>query len=117
MVTRFEIVLEHDDTFFFQLRTADGEVVLRSLGSNSKIMTQNEILHLRKAILDDSHLVAHVSEDGAHFLIIKDDDGSVLARSSRTKSKVELDALTKTILDAASSPMIDLTKKHRSHAN
>ena len=25
MVTRFEVVLMHDDTFFFQLRTADGE--------------------------------------------------------------------------------------------
>lgn len=116
MVTRFELVLEHEDTFIFQLRTKDGDVVLRGLGSNSKIMTQNELLHLRRAVKDDSHLVPHVDNDGSHFLIIKDSDGSVLARSSMVKSKPELDSLTEFILGAIDSSMIDLTK-HRSHAS
>ncbi len=113
MVTRFELVLEHEDTFIFQLRTEDGDIVLRGLGSNSKIMTQNELLHLRRAAKDVARLVPHVGSDGSHFLIIKDDDGSVLARSSKTKSKPELDAMTEFILQATDSPMIDLTKRRR----
>lgn len=117
MATRFEVVLEHDDTFFFQLRTADGNVALRSLASNSKIMTQNEILHLRKAMQDESLLVPHVGADDSHFLVIKDQDGSVLARSSKTRSAAELKELTQTIRDASHSPIIDLTKKHRVQAN
>ena len=117
MATRFEVVLEHDDTFFFQLRTADGNVALRSLASNSKIMTQNEILHLRRALQDASLLVPHVSADGSHFLIIKDRNGSVLARSSPTNSRQALDDLMQTVQEAASSPVIDLTKKHRPHAS
>ena len=116
MATRFELVLEHEDTFIFQLRTSDGDIALRGLGSNSKIMTQNELLHLRKAVKESSHLVAHVGSDDSHFLIVKDDDGSVLARSSKTKSKLELDALAEFISKAAESPMIDLTKR-RSRAS
>tara|TARA_R110002072_G_scaffold4174_5_gene29510 strand:- start:13350 stop:13706 length:357 start_codon:yes stop_codon:yes gene_type:complete len=118
MVTRFELVHEHND-YIFQLRTKDGDVVLRGLGSDSKIMTQNELLHLRRAVKDESHLVPHVSDDGSHFLIIKDSDGSVLARSSKTNSKSEFEALTKVIVDAIDAPIIDLTKanKHRAQAH
>ena len=116
MATRFELVLEHEDTFIFQLRTNDGDIVLRGLGSNSKIMTQNELLHLRKAVKDNSQLVPHVGSDDSHFLIIKDGDGSVLARSSKMKSKPELDRLTEFIMEAADSPIIDLTKR-RLHAS
>jgi len=116
MATRFEIVHEHD-TFLFQLRTADGEVVLRSLGSPSKIMTQNEILHLRSAIRDESHFVPHVADDGTHFLVLKDKDGSVLAKTDHVGSAAVLDQLKETIIAAGAAPMIDLTKKHRSHAS
>lgn len=117
MVTRLEVVLEHDDTFFFQLRTVDGDVVLRSLGSPSKIMTQNEILHLRSAIRDDSHWIPHEADDGSHFFVLKDKDGSVLAKSSRTKTAEELEQLKQVIVAAGGAPMIDLTKKHGTHAH
>jgi len=118
MVTRFEVVLEHDDTFFFQLRTADGEVVLRSLGSPSKIMTQNELLHLRTAIRDDSRWINHEARDGSHFVVIKDKDGSVLARSYQTKSPRELDEAKRLIVDAGTAPVVDLSRRRRRlHAN
>ena len=52
-------------------------------------------------------------------MIIKDSDGSVLARSSKTNSKSEFEALTKVIVDAIDAPIIDLTKvnKHRAQAH
>lgn len=117
MVTRIEVVLEHDDAFFFQIRTADGDVVLRSLGSPSKIMTQNEILHLRSAVRNDSHWIPHEADDGSHFFVLKDKDGSVLAKTSRAKSADELEQLKQIIVAAGSAPMLDLTKQHNSHTH
>ncbi|MFN3241733.1 MAG: hypothetical protein ACE37K_09500 [Planctomycetota bacterium] len=116
MANRFEVVLEHDDTFLFQLRTKDGDVVLRGLGSPSKIMTQNEILHLRNSLRDDARRVPHESADGEHFLVIKDRDGSVLAKSPRVASKEALEGLEQRILDACGAPIVDLTKRSRSAA-
>ncbi|MCK5942119.1 MAG: hypothetical protein KAI24_09135 [Planctomycetes bacterium] len=116
MANRFEVVLEHDDTFFFQLRHKDGDIVLRGLGSPSKIMTQNEILHLRNSLREETRRVPHVSDDGEHFLVIKDHDGTVLAKSPRVATKAALDQLEHRILEVAGAPIVDLTKKHGTHA-
>lgn len=112
MATRFEIVREHDE-FCFLLRTDDGEVILRGLGSPSKVMTQNEILHLRKSLRDDSHMVPHEDESGRRFVVVKDDDGSVLARSAKVDSEDELLSLERRMIDAATAPMIDLARTPR----
>lgn len=110
MATRYEVLLEHGDTFYFQLRTDDGRVILKSLGSSSKIMTQNEILHLRNSLRDASRLVSHDAE-GKHFLVVKDRNGAVLARSPRVDTSGELRELTQEITDAATAPIVDLSKR------
>lgn len=116
MATRYEIV--HDnDAFHFQLRLADGDVVLRGLDSTSKIMVQNEILHLRNALRDDSGMVPHQDEQGRHFVIVKDRDGTVLARSKRVADEAALEALTEVLLGAAHAAIIDLAKSRRTTAS
>jgi hypothetical protein len=115
MATRFEIVLKHGRLFYLQLRIANGEVVLHGLSSTSKIMTQNEILRLRKAVEDDTRFVPHANDDGTNFLIIKHTDGTVLAKSVARPSLAELDELALTIRAAANAPMIDLSKQQRSN--
>lgn len=112
MATRYEIVHDHD-AFFFQLRMADGDVVLRGLDSPSKIMVQNEILHLRNALRDDSRLVPHDGDDGERFVVVKDRDGSVLARSKRVDGDAALRELVDDLLGAAHAPIIDLARPRR----
>ncbi|MEO6593461.1 MAG: hypothetical protein ABIP94_01765 [Planctomycetota bacterium] len=115
MATRFELVLETGGKFHFLLRSPDGEVLLRSLAGDSKIMAQNELLHARNALRDDARLVPHEGEDGSRFLIVKDRDGSVLARSPKVNTAAELHALTEQIRHAGQgAPVIDLTKR-RAH--
>jgi hypothetical protein len=117
MANRLELVAEHDQVFF-QLRTAGGEVLLKSLGSRSKIMTQNEILHLRRALQDPSHLVNHQAADGSHFLVIKDKDGSVLAKSPHVSSLQTLQELTHQVIALCpSAPIVDLTKRVHVHGS
>jgi hypothetical protein len=111
MVARFEISQDTDGRFHFQLRASDGSVLLNSLPGDSKIMAQNEILHARNAVRDPERIVPHHAQDG-HFLVLKDRDGSVLARSPRVDSAAALDALAVQIRDAASAAgLVDTTKR------
>lgn len=111
MATRFELVVEGDKTFF-QLLDKDGHLLLRSLGSSSKIMTQNEIQHLRRTLSDPSHMVPHDSPDGSRFVVVKDHDGTVLARSPHVRDAAALQALTDQVMAIfATAPIIDRTKR------
>ncbi|MFY9343032.1 MAG: hypothetical protein WAT39_11115 [Planctomycetota bacterium] len=111
MANRFELVLERDK-FTFYLRTSDGLTLLTGLGSTSRIMTQNEIAHVRESLRDPTHLVPHRGADGSHFVTVKDKDGSVLAKSPHVGSAALLDELTQRILSLApSAMMVDTTKR------
>lgn len=111
MANRFELVVDHDK-FNFLLRTGDGLTLLQGLGSSSRIMTQNEIAHVRRALTDALHLVAHRADDGTHFVTVKDTDGTVLARSPHVGSEALLGELTQRILSIApTAPIVDLSKR------
>jgi len=113
MATRFELVIDHDRTFF-QLVNKDGQTLLRSLGSTSKIMTQNEIQHLRRALRDPSHLVPHESQDGSRFVVVKEDNGTVVARSPHVPDAAALQALIDDVMaSVATAPIIDRTKRQQ----
>ena len=113
--TRFEIV--HDrDQLTFHLRTTEGQTLLSGLASDSKIMLQNEILHARKALRDPSHIVKHHGADGSHWIVVKDLDGSVLAKSPHVPSETALDEVIQRVLAvAATAPILDMTKRAHAH--
>ena len=105
--TRFELVSDHDH-LTFNLRTAEGQVLLTGLGAKSKIMVQNEVLHARQSIRAGDQFVPHVDHDGKHFVVLKDKDGAVLARSAHVASKEGLDAIVARInAIAADAPLLD----------
>ena len=112
MATRFEVTHEAGQ-FLFVLRGADNSVLLRGLPGDSKIMVQNEILHLRRALGDPTRVVAH-GDGSAHFGVIKDNDGSVLAKSPHLTTREALDELLATVRRVAvAAPTIDLAKRAR----
>lgn len=112
MATRFEIVLTDGGSYLFQLRNQSGEVLLKGAEKASKIMVQNGILHLRGRLRDPSSFEPHTNVDGSSFVVVRDNDGSALARSRRAPSDDDRTALEQTLIAAAGAPMIDLTK-HR----
>lgn len=115
MATRFELVAE-DDQVHFQLRGADGSVLVKDVGGSSgRIGAQNGILHLRRAVQDPTHMVEHRGKDGSRFLVIKEANGDVIARSAHVDSPERLAALAREIpIAAANAPIIDLTRQRRS---
>lgn len=112
MATRFELVSEQDKVCF-QMRGADGQVLLHGVGGGGKITVQNEILHLRRALQAPAHLIPHQTRDGAHFFVVKEDGGNVLARSAPVPTPARLAELANAIVAGAKAPIVDLTRHPR----
>ena len=112
MAARFEIVQAPEGKFLFQLRGTDGSVLLNGLTCDSKIMAQNEVLHARNSLRDDTRLVEHSADDGTSFFVIKDRNGSAIARSAHVGSSNELAALIELVRSTAQhAPLVDLAKR------
>lgn len=117
MAARYEVVLDDDGRFRFQLLSADGEVLLTSLPEGSKIMVQNSVLNARNSVRDPDRMVAHEAEDGTHFGVLKDRHGEALARTPRVASPQALDQLLERLTAAgANAPLVDRTKRREQTA-
>lgn len=112
MAVRFELVVDPSGKFHFQLRAPDGGVLLQGLSCDSRIMAQNEVLHTRNSLQDEARVIGHVADDGTRFVVVKDQDGTVLARSPHVGSQTLLEELLAKIRNAAvSAPLVDLSKR------
>lgn len=111
MVTRFELNQDDAGRFGFVLRHQDGEVLLAGLMGDSKVMAQNDVLHARSAIREASRFVPHQGSDGSHFAVLKDKDGSVLARTRHFDSASTLQDAIASIAACVDAPLLDLTRR------
>lgn len=112
MSTHFELLTDDRSRVSFYLYGDDGEVLLRGLPCRGKIDAQTEVMHTRQSLAESEHLVPHVDESGRHFVVLKDDDGTVLARSRHVATPDDLEALIGEVaLAGAEAPIIDKTRR------
>lgn len=117
MSIRFELVQDPNSKFHFQLRAEDGSVMLLGLPCDNKLAAQNELQHTRSSLRLPERVVEHTGHDQTKFIVIKDEDGSVLARSPHVPSASQLTVLVESIRGAASgAPLVDLCKRRISAA-
>jgi len=117
MKDRFEVVQDPNGRFSFQLRAADGATLLSSLACDSKIMAQSDLLHTRNSLRDNDRVIEHQADDGTRFVVIKDRNGAVLARSPHVDPTAPFAAMLDRIRSAAQgAPLVDLTKRKHSAA-
>lgn len=117
MSIRFELVQDPGHKFHFQLRAEDGSVMLQGLPCDNKLAAQNELQHTRSSLRQPERVVEHTANDQSRFLVVKDEDGSVLARSQHVPSATLLDKLADAIRTAAAgAPLVDLCKRRISAA-
>jgi hypothetical protein len=110
MTTRFELLCDEQGRISFCLVGDDG-VLLQGLPCRGKVAAQTEIMHTREFLRTPDHLVPHESQQGEHFVVVKNDDGDVLARSRRVGSAGELAELVEVIRNTGvDATIIDQTR-------
>ena len=115
MNARFELICDDSDRIHFRLLDTEGHPLLTGGPTNGKITAQNEVLHARSAIKDERFLPQ--SDNGKHYVILQDKDGSDLAKSCKVDSEAEIPALLTAIRECgAAMAIIDHTKKRRSRS-
>ena len=109
MSTRFELVTDDHGRVSFSLVDSDGDVLLQGLPCRGKIAAQTEVMHTRDSLRGPDQLIPHEDESGNHFVVLKDDEGSVLGRS-RHVAEAELRGLVDQICTAGpGAAIIDYT--------
>lgn len=112
MSTRFELLCDELGRVSFCLVGNDGKVLLQGLPCRGKIDAQAEIMHTRESLRSPDHLVPHRSQEGEHFVVLKDQEGAVLARSPRVRNENTLRAMVQSICTKGVDAMIvDQTRR------
>ena len=106
MNARFELIKDGTDRVRFRLLGTEGELLLAGLPCRGKIAAQNEVVHARRSITAGDHFVPHTDKNGKHFVVLKDDDGTVLGRSRVVAREDDLSMLIERIVEYAESANI-----------
>ncbi len=116
MVARFEVVLDHEGMFHFQLRAPEGDLLLAGSPDKSKIMVQNAVLNARNSLRDPDRVAVRKAADGSHVAEFRDRNGKALATSAHAATAEELATLLERIrAHGASAPLVDRTKIKPEH--
>lgn len=111
MSTRFELLTDDRGRIFYCLVDNDGEVLLQGLPCRGKIDAQTEVMHARE-LLSSERLVPHEDKEGRHFVVLKDEEGTVLGRSRHVETERELGAMIDEICAAGPrAAVIDHTRR------
>ncbi len=112
MASRFEIILDTAGKYYFHLRGPDGGALLASHAFDSKIMAQSAVMNARSALKDETRVLKQQGDDGKHCLIVRDKDGTMLARSPGVAGEPDLEPLCEAIRGVGIvAPVVDLTKR------
>lgn len=109
MSTRFNLVADDRGRISFCLVGDDDQVLLQGLPCRGKIDAQTEVMHTREVLRAD-HLVPHEDDGGNHFVVLKDDDGNVLARSPHVAAAALPTMVQKICDNGPSAAIIDRTR-------
>ncbi len=108
MSAKFEIVQDDHGRFCFRLIDADETMLLTGLPNSGKIAVQGDVQRTRQSIRAADRFHPHTAHDGSLFAVLKDKNGSVLARSRVVAQQPELDGLLQRIgAIAGDAPLLD----------
>jgi uncharacterized protein YegP (UPF0339 family) len=106
MRTKFELISDEQGHCGFVLKADDGSTLLRGVAAAGRSTVQTEIAHVRKAVKDVHLFVPHRADDGA-FVVLKDRDGSVLAKTPHVPPAHLLGMVQKIRYEAPEAPVFE----------
>jgi len=106
MSTRFNLLCDEQGRISFCLVDGEGDVLLQGLPCRGKVAAQTEIMRTRKSLRAPDQLIPHESQAGEHFVVVKNNDGDVIARSRRVGTPGELAQLVEVIRSTGADAVI-----------
>ena len=87
MAAEYELKKTSDDQFMFNLKAANGEVILTSERYKAKASATNGIDSVKRNSPSDSHYDRRTAEDDSPYFVLKARNGEVIGKSEMYSSK------------------------------
>ncbi|MDX1569177.1 MAG: YegP family protein [Xanthomonadales bacterium] len=87
MAGKYRLYTGNNGKFYFQLKAANGQVILQSQGYASKSSANNGIQSVQKNCGSDDRYERKVAKDGQHYFVLKASNGQVIGSSEMYKQQ------------------------------
>ncbi|HOT01202.1 MAG TPA: YegP family protein [Acidobacteriota bacterium] len=91
MAAKFELKKSKSGQFTFNLKAANGQVILTSELYNTKPAAENGIASVQKNAAYDDRYERKVAKDGQHFFVLKAANLQVIGKSELYKSAASME--------------------------
>ena len=110
MAGKFEITKGKDGKFYFNLKAANGQIVLASQGYKAKTDCKNSIESVRKNAGNTGRFEVKTSSNGKSYFVLNASNGQVIGKSQMYKSESGCSNGMKSVADnAADASIVDNT--------
>jgi len=91
MAAKFDLKMSKNGRFTFNLKAANGQVILTSEIYNTKAAAENGIASVQKNAAYDDRYERKVAKDGQHFFVLKAANLQVIGKSELYKAAASME--------------------------
>lgn len=104
---KYRLYKGKNEKFYFQLKAANGQVILQSQGYASRGGATNGIASVQKNCADDACFERKVAKDGQHFFNLKAANGQIIGSSEMYKKPASCENGVASVMKNGPSERID----------
>ena len=108
MAAKFEIKKSADEQFMFNLKAANGEVILTSETYSQKRSAEQGIASVKANASDDSRFERKTAKDGSPYFVLKAANGEIIGKSEMYSSVAAMEkGIASVVTNAAEAEIVD----------
>ena len=108
MAAKFEIKESADKQFMFNLKAANGEVILTSETYRQKRSAEQGIASVKANASDDSRFERKTAKDGSPYFVLKAANGEIIGKSEMYSSVAAMEnGIASVVKNAAEAEIVD----------
>jgi uncharacterized protein YegP (UPF0339 family) len=112
MAAKFEIKGSAGEQFMFNLKAANGEVILTSETYRQKRSAEQGIASVKTNASDDSRFERKTAKDGSPYFVLKAANGEVIGKSEMYSSAAAMEkGIASVVANAAEAEIVDVTAR------
>ena len=108
MAAKFEIKKSADEQFMFNLKAANGEVILTSETYRQKRSAEQGIASVKANASDDTRFERKTAKDGSPYFVLKAANGEIIGKSEMYSSVSAMEkGIASVVTNAAAAEIVD----------